>query len=292
MITIKKLLTEYGFENKQIDLLSYCVLIILILLSCLLSIIISNYIITKIIRFTSKKNKSKWNIYFYERNLYKRVTYVIPPIIIYNTANNFGEYETVLIKFATIYLLFIVALIVHSFLEAINDIYIKYEISKTRPIKGLLQVVLISIDIVIIVIAIATLFNKSPLVLLSGVGAAAAVFSFVFKDMILGFVAGIQLTANNMLRIGDWIEVTKSNAEGVVIDISLIAIKIQCFDKGVVTIPAYHLVSDSFKNWRPMLESGARRLKRSIIIDINSIKFCSDEDIEKYKKIKYLKDYI
>jgi miniconductance mechanosensitive channel len=120
----------------------------------------------------------------------------------------------------------------------------------------------------------------------------AAVFSFVFKDSILGFIAGIQLTSNDMLRIGDWIEMSKYGADGDVIDITLNTVKVQNFDKTIVSLPAYALVSDSFKNWRGMTEFGGRRIKRAIYIDMNSITFCTPEMIAKFKKINYLKDYI
>lgn len=134
--------------------------------------------------------------------------------------------------------------------------------------------------------------DKSPVVLISGIGALTALTTLIFKDSIVGFVAGMQLTWNDMLRIGDWIEMTKYGADGDVIDISLNTVKVQNFDKTIVTIPTYALVSDSFKNWRGMKEIGARRIKRSFNIDITSIKFCTDEMLEKYKKINFLKKYI
>jgi len=127
--------------------------------------------------------------------------------------------------------------------------------------------------------------------LLSGIGAVAAVFSFVFKDSILGLVAGIQLSSNDMLRLGDWIEMSKFGANGDVIDISLTTIKIRDFENAIVTIPAYTLISDSFKNWRGMKNAGARRIKRSIYIDINSIQFCTREMLRKYSQIGFLKEY-
>ncbi len=155
-----------------------------------------------------------------------------------------------------------------------------------------MQVVKIVVFIIIGIVIIATLLDQSPIILLSSIGALAAVFSFVFKDSILGFIAGIQLTSNDMLRIGDWIEMPKYGADGDVIDITLNTVKVQNWDKTYVTIPAYALISDSFKNWRGMFQFGGRRIKRSIYIDVNSVTFCSDEMIEKLKKVHYLKDYI
>ena len=169
-------------------------------------------------------------------------------------------------------------------LDAILNIYNLFPVSKSRPIKGLLQVVKIVYYIVMGILAVAILLEKEPMILLGGIGAMTAVFSLVFKDSILGLVAGIQLSSNDMLRIGDWIQMQKFEADGNVIDISLNTVKVQNFDKSIVTIPAYSLVSDSFKNWRGMQESGGRRIKRAVYIDITSISFCTREMIERLKK--------
>ena len=136
------------------------------------------------------------------------------------------------------------------------------------------------------------MIDKSPMVLLTGLGASAAVLMLVFKDSIMGFVSGIQLSANNMLRVGDWIQMPKYGADGTVIEVTLNTVKVRNWDNTITTIPPYALVSDSFQNWRGMQESGGRRIKRSIRIDMNSVKFCTPEMLAKYKKIQLLKDYI
>jgi miniconductance mechanosensitive channel len=165
-------------------------------------------------------------------------------------------------------------------------------VSKTRPIKGLLQVLKIAVYIVAVIVALTDLMGQSPLVMLGGLGAMTAVFSLVFKDSILGLVAGIQLAANDMVRIGDWIEMPKYEADGVVIDISLNTVKVRNFDNTITSIPAYTLVSDAFKNWRGMKSSGARRIMRSVNIDVSSISFCSKELLERLKKSELLREYI
>src|SRR5690606_20316278 len=170
--------------------------------------------------------------------------------------------------------------------------YSTFEISKVRPIKGYIQVVKIFIYIIGAIVIIANLIGESPLILLSGIGALSAVFMLVFRDSLLGLVAGIQLSSNNMVRVGDWIEMPKYKANGDVIDISLNTVKVQNFDKTITMIPSYALISDSFINWRGMQATGGRRIKRSLFIDTTSIEFCSEEMIAKYKKINYLKDYI
>lgn len=173
-----------------------------------------------------------------------------------------------------------------------NDIYNTFKVSKNKPIKGYIQVLQIMVYLFGAIIIIAHIIDKSPVIILSGVGALTAVLLIVFKDSLLGLVSGIQLSTNDMIRIGDWIEMPKYDANGEVIDISLNTIKVENFDKTVTNIPSYALISDSFKNWRNMQESGGRRMKRSIYIDSSSIEFCDEKMIEKFKRTRYLSGYI
>ena len=181
---------------------------------------------------------------------------------------------------------------IQSLLYALNDIYQTFEISKVKPIKGYIQVVNIIIMTFGFILVISNLIGESPLILLSGIGALSAVLMLVFKDSLLGLVAGIQLTSNDMVRVGDWIEMPKFGADGDVIDISLNTVQVQNFDKTITMIPSYALISDSFINWRGMQSSGGRRIKRSLYIDTSSITVCTEEMIEKFVKVHYLSDYI
>lgn len=173
-----------------------------------------------------------------------------------------------------------------------NELYERLPTSKNRPIKGFLQVAKILVLCGAAIIVISVLIDESPLLLLSGLGAITAVLLLVFKDTILSLVASVQLTTNDMLRVGDWITMPSMGADGDVIDISLHTVKIQNFDKTIVTVPTHRLVSDSYANWRGMAESGGRRIKRSIAIDQNSIRFLSDEEVVNLKKFKVLKPYL
>jgi miniconductance mechanosensitive channel len=164
--------------------------------------------------------------------------------------------------------------------------------SKSRPIKGYLQIVRIIVYTIIGIIFISLLINKSPITLLAGMGAISAVLMLIFKDSILGFVGGIQLAANDMLHKGDWITMPKYGADGTVLDIALTTVKVQNFDNTITTIPTYTLISDSFQNWRGMEESGVRRIKRSVNIDMNTIRFCTPEMLEKFKMNTLIKGYI
>lgn len=160
------------------------------------------------------------------------------------------------------------------------------------PVRGAMQTVKLLFSIGTLLIVTSTIIGKSPLVLLSGLGAMTAVLMLVFKDPILGLVAGVQLSANNMLKVGDWLEMPKHNADGEVIDINLTTVKVKNWDNTITTIPTYSLISDSFKNWRSMSESGGRRIKRAINIDISSVKFITKADVEKFTKSHLLSEYI
>ena len=187
---------------------------------------------------------------------------------------------------------FIIAIIriIQSIIYGLEDIYETYNIAKEKPIKSYIQVINIFIIFSGLIIFIALLFDKSPLTLLSGIGAMTAIILLVFKDALLRFVASIQLAANNLVSLGDWIDMPSQGADGKVVEINLTNVKIQNWDKTIVTIPSYSLVSQSFKNWKGMENSGGRRIKRTINIDINSIKFLDIESIENLKKSKFLKE--
>lgn len=289
---IVNILKDYGVEEKDTGYLSYILFAILTLFICIITNLIIKKIVLKLLTKIIQNNRIRWDNILLDHKVFTRMADIIPGIIVFILAPAFEEGTNFIRRGATVYILAVLLFVINSLLDAINEIYKFYPISKVRPIKGLLSVAKIIIFIVIGIVIVGTLMDQNPLLLLSGIGALAAVFSFVFKDSILGFIAGIQLTSNDMLRIGDWIEMPKYGADGDVIDITLNTVKVQNFDKTIVTIPAYSMISDSFKNWRGMKEYGGRRIKRSINIDVNSIVFCTTEMLEKYKKIDYLKDYI
>lgn len=294
MDMFNRFLEDRGVQSGTVDILSTLLLTLTILLICLVTYIVLKKILLSIISKIIKRNKLKWDDILLENKLIHRSINIVPGVLFYNLTAFYEspELTKVLQRIASIYVMLVLAFVVSSLLDSIDDIYRMKPVSNVRPIKGLLQVVKIVVFIVIAIIIIATLLDQSPLILLSSIGALTAVFSFVFKDSILGFIAGIQLTSNDMLRIGDWIEMPKYGADGDVIDITLNTVKVQNWDKTYVTIPAYALISDSFKNWRGMFQFGGRRIKRSIFIDVNSICFCTEEMIDNFKKVHFLKDYV
>jgi miniconductance mechanosensitive channel len=289
---INKILKTYDISKDIRNYLAFAILVIAVILTCFIINFILKHIFIRIISKLILRDRFQWDDVLVKRKVLERLANIVPGIIIHMYSPAFEKMEVIVQRIASIYILLMLYLLVNSALDAVNDVYITHPISKIRPMKGILQVTKIILYAMISIVLLGTMMNQNPLLLLSGVGALAAVFSFVFKDSILGFIAGIQLTSNDMLRIGDWIEMAKYGADGDVVDITLNTIKVQNFDKTIVTIPAYALVSDSFRNWRGMLEFGGRRIKRSIYIDVNSITFCTPEMLENYKKINYLKDYI
>lgn len=189
--------------------------------------------------------------------------------------------------------LIVSALLTLSRMSAITQItYAKLEVAKSRPIKGVLQSIEIFAYFFGVILMLAVLFDKSPFILFSGLGAMTAVLLLIFKDTILSFVAGVQLTMNGLIRVGDWIEMPQFNADGDVIEIALHSVKVQNWDRTLTVIPAHKFLENSFKNWRGMQESGGRRIKRALNIDVASIRFLTPEDIVKFSKIKVLENYL
>lgn len=182
--------------------------------------------------------------------------------------------------------------ILSNVFRVINSIYNQSEISRIRPIKGYLQSIQILASFMGFICILSIMLDKSPLIFLSGLGAMTAVLLLVFKDTILSFVAGVQLTSNDLIRVGDWVEMPQFNADGDVIEIALNTVKVQNWDKTITVIPAHKFLENSFRNWRGMTESGGRRIKRSILIDLNNIKFLDENDLKYLSKIRVLKEYI
>lgn len=289
---IYKQYVEFGLDEQLAHYLSKGSMIAIIAILCVLANFITKKVVIRLITHFVHNNKFQWDNILLEQKVFHRLSHIVPAIIIYYFAQTFPKYQFFIEKLAVVYILIVSLNVMNSLLNAINDIYQTFEISKERPIKGLIQVVKIVLFILGVILVIANLIGESPLILLSGIGALSAVFMLVFRDSLLGLVAGIQLSSNNMVRVGDWIEMPKYKANGDVIDISLNTVKVQNFDKTITMIPSYALISDSFINWRGMQATGGRRIKRSLFIDTTSIEFCSEEMIAKYKKINYLKDYI
>ncbi|HEY8509901.1 MAG TPA: mechanosensitive ion channel domain-containing protein, partial [Steroidobacteraceae bacterium] len=195
---------------------------------------------------------------------------------------------------ASAYVVVTIALALSNLLNAIGAIYEQRdpERARARPIKGYLQVAKIVIYFITAILVVATLFNRDPLLLLSGLGAMTAVLMLVFKDTLLSLVASVQLSTHDMLRVGDWIEMPQLNADGFAIDISLHTVKVQNWDKTITTIPTWRLISESYKNWRGMFESGGRRIKRALYLDQTSVRFLTPEERQRLRRFALIDDYL
>lgn len=293
MITLfKQYLINHGVSENVSLYISNTVAILVIILLSIIADIIARKFLLKALKFYILKSKNKWSNILLEKKVFERLFHIVPIVVIHAFAPVFPDYQNLIQKFAFSYIIFVIIFAIDRLLDAVDNIYRNFEISKIRPIKGYLQLMKILFYIIGIVIIISTFLERSPWILISGIGAATAVLLLIFQNSILGFIASIQLTTNSMLQIGDWIEMPKYGADGNVIEMSLHTVKVQNWDKTITTIPTYTLISESFKNWRGMQESGGRRIKRSVYIDMTSIKFCTEEMLERFKQIQYIKEYL
>ena len=255
-------------------------------LSLLLLILVFTLLFTRLFRLLlipfihrlTAKTKAKWDEALFNRRLLIAFSRLLPPIIWYLfLPMAFATTPTLLLilqKACLIYLVVTTLRLISTFLSTLYELSSNHEKLRHRPLKGIYQMVQLIAILVGVIIMISILIDKDATTILAGLGASAAVMMLIFKDSILGLVAGIQLSANDMLRPGDWITMSKYGADGYVIEVSLTTVKVQNFDKTITTLPPYALVSDSYQNWRGMWENGGRRIKRSLFIDMNTIRFC------------------
>ncbi len=293
---IRRLLLDMKLSEEVATYLSNILLFLGAVLATVIVYYILKYIVIRIIKKIAKKTSSTWDDIFIEKKVFQRLTFLIPALILYALAphiladiSNLGSLAQTLLK---IYMVAVFILVACSFLNALHAIYLTYDISRIKPIKGYIQVVKIVLYLVGAVLMISIVFKTSPWPLLTGMGAISAILLLIFKDTILGLVGSIQLSALDMVRPGDWIEMPKYGADGTVIDMNLTTVKVRNWDMSYTTIPTYALIAESFQNWRGMEESAGRRIKRSVRINMHSVKFCTPEMFEKFRKIHLISDYI
>ncbi|MBT8071645.1 MAG: mechanosensitive ion channel family protein [Gammaproteobacteria bacterium] len=266
-----------------------------VILSIAANFVAKRYVLSSL-SYIIARTRSKWDDAVLRQRALDHLTHLAPALVIFVLApfalEGMESTAAFIRNAAQIYMIIVLMLALDAVLNAAEDIYRTFEASKEIPIKGFIQVLKIVLYFLTIVLLISILLNKSPLFLLSGLGALAAVLMLVFRDSILGFVAGIQLAANRMVSVGDWIEMPRYGADGDVLEVALTTVKVQNWDKTITTIPTYALISESFKNWRGMSESGGRRIKRAVNIDMSSIRFCTEEMLGRFEKIQYIAAYI
>lgn len=290
----EKLFNDLRFEPATARDLSQGVgLITLFIISFLLFFLVK-WLLKNVVGKLIRKSKTKYDDFFLGRKLEKRLAFLVPVYMIKELAYYFAPDLDSLNAFITVWArvgeVTTYTGILLSILDSLSDIYNSFDVSKNKPIKGLLQVIKIILIIICTLLVIAVLTNRDLGNIFIGLGTMSAVLMLVFKDPILGFVGGIQLSTNDMVRIGDWI--VKGNADGTVTEVGLTTVKVKNWDNTISTIPTYSLISDPFINWRGMTESGGRRIARSFTIDIDTVKFCTPEMLERYKKFQIVTDYI
>lgn len=291
---LAKLLLDFKIEPTA-AVMSLSIIMIIILTALIIHFIL-HFVILRYIKIIDRKKSNVVTKSFLEFNLFSRVSFILQGIIINKQANIWMDKNSVSFEFVQIFSLIFTAFFVMLAFYSVVDKFFKFMHKKTKnsffKMQSIIQSIKLVIGIIFVIYAISILFGKSPVAILSGLGAMSAVLMLIFKDSILGLTAGLQLSSNKMVEVGDWIEMPKYGADGDVIDIGLNAVKVRNWDKTITTIPTYALVSDSFKNWRGMKESGGRRIKRSILIDVHSIKFLDEEHYKRLLKANLISKYL
>lgn len=281
-------LAGIGWSKEHIDLTTKLILLGgIVIVSWLAAKLFRNLLVPALQRI-SRSTKATWDDHLFSDRVMRAAARLIPPVVWYVLlAAVFYDLPLllgVLRKMCLIYLIVTVLLLINAFLDTLHEIATQHETLRNRPLKGIYQMVKLLAVCVGAILIVSILIGRDPTTILAGLGASAAIVMLIFRDSILGLVAGVQLSANDMLRPGDWITMEKYGADGYVTEVTLTTVKIQNFDKTITTIPPYALVSDSFRNWRGMRESGGRRIKRSLLIDIASVHACTPAEVEALRR--------
>lgn len=293
-ITLNDLLQRLGIHSSWLlSTLEFMIRILFIAIVAWLTYFIARKWLAKIVVKLAGRTDTRWDDLMFDQRFFNYFAFFITPIVIRMVSFQIGlEYLVVINKIIDIWIVFAVAFLLSVVMDGVNRIYNSYPVARNRPIKVFIQVIKIFVYCVVTVIVFSIILGKDPEALLVGLSAFAAVLMLIFKDAILGFVAGVQLIANKMVNLGDWIVMPSANADGEVLEINLTTVKVQNWDKTISTIPTYKMVSESFTNWRGMEESNGRRIKRSVNIDVQSIHYLTPGEIEQLAKSELLKDYI
>ena len=296
MSNLTEFLEQFSLVLKEYSFLGTAIALLILLLIVALSHYLFRKKLLQFLRTFAAKSSYTWDDALVDKNVFSRLVKLVPATVFLLGIQWLPGIPTGVITFiekgANAYLLLLIMLAIGAFISAVNSIYEQYPLSRDRPIKGYIQIAKIIVYAIGSVLIISDLLDKSPLIFLSSLGALTAVLMLVFKDTLLSLVASVQLIANDMVRVGDWIEMPSSAADGEIIDVALHTVKVQNWDKTITTIPTSRLIASSFKNWRGMSESGGRRIKRSLFIDLNSIRFLSPAEVDASMRFHCLETYI
>lgn len=295
--SIKNLLVSWGMAPGTADALDHFIAFTVLVLIALAADQVCRRVVLKAVAQLVKKTKATWDDVVFDHKVMVRLSHIVVPLIIYlfipvAFADTNAATVDIIQRICMVLIILSLLFFAHAFMGAVYSVYSATGRYRNRPLKGMVQTVQVALWLVGIIVIIGQLTGQEVLSLLGGLGAMSAVLMLVFKDTIMGFVSGVQLSANNMLKVGDWIKMPKYGVDGTVTEVSLTTVKVRNWDNTVATLPPYMLVSEMFENWNAMRESGGRRVKRSINIDMNSVCFCTPEMLEEYRKIDLLKEYM
>lgn len=284
--TILYWLSSLGVPVVEHEWFYWAISIAAILLVVYFCDLIFRRLVIPTIRKVTYKTNFQWDEIILNDSMFKDISRLVPPVllaVLLPIVFIGSEFFDFIMRVNYIYLVVVVCKLICTFLASLYDLSLHHERLKNHSLQSVYQMLKVLVICVALIIVVSILINKNPGYILTALGASAAVLMLVFKDMIVGLVAGVQLSVNDMLRPGDWISMPKYGADGDVVEVSLTTVKVQNWDKTITTIPPYSLVSDSFQNWRGMQESGGRRVKRAIYIDMRSIQFCTDEQMQQFE---------
>jgi miniconductance mechanosensitive channel len=294
--SIQDLLETVGLSGPVVLVVERLIILVVVLVLAVLANWIARRLIVRFLHAMFRRSRVRWDDVIADRGVLLRLSRVAPALVVYFSGDLIAPevpwIGELVRRISTAWIVLAATFTIDSAIDVFHDLYRDTVLSKKRPIKGFVQLGKVALFIVAVVVVITTILDRSPVGILGGLGAMSAVLLLIFRDSILGFVSGIQLSANNMVQIGDWIEMPKYDADGDVIDITLQTIKVQNWDKTITSIPVYALTSDSFRNWRGMSESGGRRIKRSISIDMRSVRFVDEEMLARYRRFSRIRGYI
>ena len=289
---LEKLPLIAGYEQELASAIAFVFVMVIAFIVHFATKGIVIHFISALIRLT----KTSRDDIFITRGVFNRITYLTPAAIIYNFAPKaltlYPTLSEIITTIALLAMIITITLILDALIDALGEIYNTFELSKQIPITSFIQLAKMLLYFLCIIAIISIILDQSPAKLFAGLGAMTAVLMLVFKDPIMGFAAGIQLSSNRMVSPGDWIEMPEYGVDGDVMEIGLATVKVRNFDKTITTVPTQALIGNSFKNWRGMQETGGRRIKRSVYININSIRFCTESDLERFGNIQYISEYI
>ena len=288
-------LQQLGVTEGNLLIVQRIVVIVAILLIAYVLDMICRKVVMPGVRKVTAKTQITWDDYLLNDDVLNNVCHLIPPVVVYVLIPFAFPHEPALLEFILkicwIYITVVGMKLVCTFLTSLYTISSEHEKLKNHSMKGFYQMIKLIVICIGSIIIISTLIDKDPIAILTGLGAGTAILMLVFQDTIKGLVAGVQLTANDMLRPGDWITMPKYGADGDVIEVTLTTVKVRNWDKTITTVPPYALVNDSFQNWRGMFEMGGRRVKRSINIDMNTVRFCTEEELTEFKKQPWMEGF-